>query len=525
MKNLQILLLVILFPYYLVCQDVKWGQVYEAPYSTYTPKIIGEDSTSLYIVGNAKHLYFIEKYKKEDLSLTYKRFVNSIPILGIKVGGVKQYTNGLDTRFLGASIVKDTLILFGSKVDDKTKQISIIPYLYNKTNDLFHPIDSNFLVFESKLKMSLIGKNIYEKCTIYSSPDQSKVIIYYSTSDENNNITSHNVWLYDAGLNLLAEREESYIPQRFKQIAVRDFFIDTDGSFYFRKVVSKSEQYIVSYDAKKEYKKWEERIDISKYDPGAEIMSISFNNDQNGDLAIVGYFTHKDDMEGCFYVNINRSSKKLEDYKINEFDDDLTKRLNKSIIKNFGPNRLGFKDFFSELQVVNKNDGGVIIIGENYGYYDSYVDGVKLGGRYAFGDVIVISLAEDGDLLWAKRIPKRHFWEGTLMEPVGGEQYFSFSAFSDSERLYIIYNDKKANLDIENDKKAKTLNHYINSIPVIVSYELKTGESTKGLYKQSLINGFHLKPMVFHQREQGSPLFIYTVSGEKYKYGRIDLAK
>jgi hypothetical protein len=170
-------------------------------------------------------------------------------------------------------------------------------------------------------------------------------------------------------------------------------------------------------------------------------------DDKNNALYLGGFYAQKrnGNLEGVVYGRYLPESNTLEYFKTIAFDEQIraaTDERNK---------RKAFNDFVVRNMVV-KNDGGFILISENYvvttrttgygggvGYYSWYNNGPYGGGtairEYRFGDIMVLSYDAGGNRIWHNFIRKEQYSQED------GGLFSSFGLLNSGSTLVFLYND------------------------------------------------------------------------------------
>ena len=311
--------------------------------------------------------------------------------------------------------------------------------------------------------------------------------------------------------------------------------------------------FIVSYDANQDYEKWEEEINMDKLETKShtsEISGISYTINAKDELVLCGYYSEKIsqgvkkngkekkakmEFVGNFYLAIDKKSKEVKTKKINRFDDKFKEQFKtKKDVKKEKDAKV--PNAFNSIEILSKSDGGVIVIGELY-YYSHYTTDQGVSHYELFGDLIVLNLDADGNLVWANRIPKKQvFWyraQGALIVASTGVsglvvpnwrtvEYFSYQAAITDNELVILFNDNMKNTVSSNDlDKTKSLTKLKNAVITRYNVNLETGEREEKLFMGGKDFQVYYKPLVNYQKEQGADIYTFGIKGKKYKYGLL----
>ncbi len=166
----------------------------------------------------------------------------------------------------------------------------------------------------------------------------------------------------------------------------------------------------------------------------------------NNAVYISGFYSSKKNgnVEGLIYGLYNPASAGLTTLKAIPFDEDLRAGADDKNKKR------AFNDF-TVRDIIVKNDGGFILIAENYfittrttsygsgfGYYSWYYNG-PYGGSYVrefhYGDIVVLNYSESGELLWRNFIRKNQYSQED------GGLFSSYTMLNSGASLVFLYND------------------------------------------------------------------------------------
>jgi hypothetical protein len=358
-----------------------------------------------------------------------------------------------------------------------------------------------------------------ENFSLKETPDRSKLMIYYNSYDKKTKLHTHYFFLLNSDLEVITQKEE-ILDKKNSDIEYSNVICDNDGSIYCRKIVSETEQYIVSFDANNNFTRKESRIDLSKYKEKATITSINFNINSENDLTIIGFYTFRDFNEGCFFMKVDRNSKEIIVNKVTEFSQDFKDKFVKTKYWYFGENEKGLKDIFKKLMITNVDNGGQIIIAEVNTHAIYHYNNIS-GENFYSGDALLLNLSAEGNLIWSKKIPKTQKWGANFTEPIGGEKFFYLMPLVDKNNLYLIYNEYIKNLDIKEHEIANSIYNYRNSVPVICTYNLKTGEYKKRIFEELKGENIYINPSIYYQKKQGDDAFIMMKNQKHIKIGKI----
>jgi hypothetical protein len=130
--------------------------------------------------------------------------------------------------------------------------------------------------------------------------------------------------------------------------------------------------------------------------------------------------------------------------------------------------------------IILRDDGGAILVGEQF-YVEIYTYTTQYGTttsyHYNYNDIIVININPEGQIEWAKKIPK----EQESVNDGGTYSSYAMSVFGD--KLFFIFNDNPKNLSNTGDGKLKNYNPNRESIVVMVAMDGEGQFKKEALYK------------------------------------------
>jgi hypothetical protein len=166
--------------------------------------------------------------------------------------------------------------------------------------------------------------------------------------------------------------------------------------------------------------------------------------------------------DGVFYIKINNNSEKvlfsnfievnLVTLEQNLGDGSFNTSKIKSIENDYR---------FKVEHILAKDDGGAVLIGENYHSSIDASSSVHFSRK-----IIVLDFSVDGKIKWIQQIPK--------YQKTGNKhlKYANFGMHRSSEKLYFIFNDNPQNIDNNDINKVKTFSLMTkNAITMIVDVD------------------------------------------------------
>ena len=207
-----------------------------------------------------------------------------------------------------------------------------------------------------------------------------------------------------------------------------------------------------------------EELKIPKILEGNKISRFNFYvNKNSNDLQVSGFYyadEGKSKENGFYYLSIDNKTFSIKKTKffpakviLSESaeameDDDNSKRKErqqKQEAKIFAQN-------YELRNVIYKAEGGIMLVYERYWYYTTLKTTTDSQGRtststeyhYHYDDVITINLNQEGEMIWARKIPKSQYSKND------GGSYSSIAMMPGKDKMYMFFNDHIRNVGVVN---------------------------------------------------------------------------
>lgn len=496
-RSLVITVFIVLSSLAAVSQEVNvyWGKENPVDRKGRT-ELLGRRGNLIFGYKESRKELSLLKYSADDLQIK-----GETPLIGNAGKGSIVIDN--DNEFNQFLMMKNKTYFSVSKYDRKADKNSI--YMQEITNEgkmtgkLTKLADisaksrrnsGSFLMFTSKdsLKLLIVNNPPYEK---YAG---EKFIFN----------------IFDENLKALHKLEVA-LPYKDKNFSAEDYILGNDGIIYL----------LARIDLEKKDKKKDEagyyyeiltitptgKGEVSEFElklPNKYINDVSYTLDEAKGIIICSGFYGKiekkgfsyDDINGIFYLRINKESKIVEASDTKELDKDFIAELTSQRKANKGR---GISNCFTIKKFVTKSDGGAVLIAE---YTYDYVQVVtttdpKTGAtttRYIYhyirNNILAININPDGSIKWYTNIPK---YQHTTND---GGAYNSFMFATHNDKMYFIYNEDPRNLDpakVKTVKDMRTMTRPYKSTSVLVELS-ESGEFTKKTLFSNKQNKITLMP-------------------------------
>ncbi len=502
LKKTALLMAMLFIAFNLSAQKIEWGTKNKAKDKWYNPHIIMEDGESVYTTYFDDDNIVIEKHNNKG------GVVYSNPVKLEKINNEKaqiEYITYLTDRF----------VLFVSCYDDTNEKAVLYALLYSgKTGK---QIGKEKKLFDAPVDKKKRKGSFY----IFVSKDQSKVLVNHYASYKAEGKFKDRYKLFDNEMNTLMEKTEVIVKAE-KDYDTYNYIIDNDGSVYFIRKMDSGESFIVSYDATKDFEKWEEPVDVSKLDRNQSVGFIRFAFDNNNDLVIAGICNKKEkDSKGLFktdkinpvgamYMKVDSKSKEVKVMKIHEFK--IASMLKKDDYT-----------FDNQSMHFNANNDLVFINQINKIQY------AKNANIYYDGELVLAKFNSEGDLGWSKIIPKMQIsvitgGPGIFFVPSFVNMlYFSYTSGVNNDKLFLIYNETPKNLTLKDPMKVKPVKKVSQTVPLLCTIDLASGKSaTKQFFDPKVVKNY-IKTKVRYQKDYKSDIISIAQDKGIYQIVRVKL--
>jgi uncharacterized protein (DUF2147 family) len=506
-------------------------------------KIIGEANDKIYtLVLKGKSDYFLKIFDSKAM----KQIANNAIIL--------PEINDKDVEFEEAVLINDKLYFIGSVYHRKDKKFTLIGIPITDKGVL----STDFItLFESQVANKSDRGGFYFR----SSPDNQMLLVMHTSLFEKEDAMKYEIKLFDQTLKTAFSTEDkvSYDDNKKDyQFTISDFdvnfkddvFLVVNEGYRDKKKKEKVEKFEVHiFKQANNYKKEVVIIDLKD----EEIINCKMLATNKNTLKLTGFYSSvrengksNKELKGVYNATINLATNTTESIKFNEFDY-ATK------VKLLGERRAkkgkDVKPLYNIHTIIEKNDGGLIVISEYQMIYVGQKQGIGPLGlqpiTYTMNEMIVTCLKPDGSLEWSNVVAKEqsatvtvasfNFFGGSssgsfnvavgLSIPLGvmgkGPEYLSAIPIYRNGQLNILFNDNAKNKGITDIEEIKSLGNYNNAIPTLFVFDDK-GVITRKDPEEVIKNELVLRPGVYNRKSENE-FIIYASRKSKDKIGRMIL--
>lgn len=454
MKKFLVLTLILIYSELIIAQTVEmdWGTDISLEKNMWYKKIIGYDNNGYYVIKSSSPTEITDDY-------TYLEYVSSTTNTIESTNQIIMPTvNGLQTHFFDMFYLNQKLILL-TYANVSSQKILYIQYLNQDGTLKNKPKDIGSIPLTNAPKDNFKVKLMNDKIGL----------LYHNTFASYNN-EKINVKLIKSDLTEEINVALSFpLPQR--SFDILQFDIGNSGYLYFMtqclqvgkkkpvagKVADEKYDYImISYNPKrKEFAQFPVKAD--KYTP----VNAIFGLDKEENIIIAGFFANKTvkyakEFMGAYFMKINPRTQKIEVLDPKK----STRVFAKDFMAECSQERNGtspdqYNNYILKDLLFFDNGDCAVIAEQQYTVGDDIVDPASKKtthvDHYYFNDLIVFGISKDNVLNWNIRVAKNQY------SPDDKGFYHSYVAFSESNKLKIVYNDNKANLNNKIAAKTKLL--------------------------------------------------------------------
>ena len=311
-----------------------------------------------------------------------------------------------------------------------------------------------------------IGYYAKDNNKVYSveySEDKSKILVYKINQDKENDNVFY-TFLYDSAFHFMNNSRLS-LPMESKRHFLSNFTLTNDGDLLFNKLErTNNRDYIVSGSLviKRAAVDSFETVPMELKTTLLDEVKMKIDNNTHKALVTSFYYRQKrGNVEGLYVSKYDYAAKTLLYEKEVVFSPEL-----KSNARGESSTNAAFNDYFIR-KIINTKNGGFILTAESfyttnrnnqpwnrwnymygpYGmytpyyyspyspwYYNPWYNNYSMGTRYNYDNIGILSVDDDGNLLWSNFIRKSQFDDGN-------DLYLSYLMVNIGSELRFLYNE------------------------------------------------------------------------------------
>lgn len=339
--------------------------------------------------------------------------------------------------------------------------------------------DPQELIVADKIAGSTIATGFYKFSTANKyqfnfSNDSSKLLVSYrkqtDIKDDSKSFDRLGFFVFDRDLKLIWGNEFR-IPYTEKMMDNNDFAVDSKGTAYLlskvyegKRVEKEGDEPNYHYEVMKFGQGYEEPKQIKIKLDDKFINDLYLTENFAGEMVCAGFYRtvfkssnisalRQLNSDGAFIVKIDHNDSLYNVQKgYYEFPTEILREFEKTSAQN----KIDRQEKKDEAEapgvylrkVFLADDGSYIFVGEQYLVIMKTVttgNSVNTYYKYLYGDIYVMKIGADGEMAWARKIPKNQ--EGKL-----GQGGMSFKYYWHDGESYFFYLDNLKNLNLAPDK-------------------------------------------------------------------------
>lgn len=430
--------------------EMDWGQPSDLQKNNWYQKVIGSDKDGFFAIRSEGVLSINEDnlYLEYFSSTTNSKEATNQVIMPTVGGNPTHYE---DLFFINSKIILFSSASFGSRKVLYVSYLNIEGTLKNKPKEIGSIPVSNSNLDGFRFQLTSTNKIIISFHNTFAQYNNEPFTFKILNTD----LTEE----YNASLELpLKDRSFELLQFDFTNTNDICMLIKAEKPADKKKAEAAATynySMIVYNSKKKEFHPFP--ITADKYVPS----HVMFGLNKNDDIVIAGFFANKtvkiaNEFSGSFFRKINPHTLKADvmDPKksIKLFSKELAAEF--SQIRNGETPDQYFNYVLRDLLFFD-NGGFALVAEQNYKKVTTFIaPGTKQEttiDNYYFNDLLICGINKDGVLDWQKRIAKNQF------STDDNGYYHSVSIFVDANKLRIIFNDNRANLENKVAEKTKEL--------------------------------------------------------------------
>lgn len=504
MRKIAILLFCFLTINFANAQKITWGSEEKLPNKkSFVQGNFIEDETGIYTTMNKTTMGMVG-----EVNRTYFQKYNKSLKLIKEVVMDKEY----DKTFVSIQSLKGKFYTFHTDINKKTKKATLSYRTLNKQTLKLSKTAKKFMTLDLSSVSGGSGTDI--------SKDGSKYLFVTSGKGRKEDKEKISINVLDSDMNVVWSKPIT-LPYADQLLALQGYYVNNNGDVFitakkfkdkaknFRKGEKNYEYILFSY-TKNGAKASETPINIGT---GKFISDIALGFNKKNDIVCMGFYSEQKrlSIKGSFTIKLDNTGENIIFSETKAFETsflDLFEQTKKDELFGFDLGTILFKE-----------DGSSTLIAEHTGQSDRLGDNQSV---LTFNDLIVLNVSDKGKIDWVKKVAKRQYYKGDIRFRLSVKlRYFSYEAFTNNNKIYILYNDADKNMDkpVEDKKVSLFYGNKINAVLVSIDSKGTAKKESLFKYKDEKIIVAPGSSSVVNDKD----LIIYGVKGSKYKLGRLTL--
>ncbi len=509
--------------------DVKWGPPLES--ETTIQRFLAEHNGKFFTLSGHKDDLYLERYDSKNFKQEFsKKLV--IPEL-----------EGKEQNIEGIYYLQNRFVLFTSLYNSKLNTFTVHAYSFNGEGVMSNN-SPELLSIEAQSRAE--GGDV----GFFISDDSTRILMTHYAYFKKEKKQRVVLTVLDEKFATVTEANEEFpSSDRDEYHLVSNYMINNSGEIFFlhtkvipaaKKEPAQSIYTIVSFTAKGERQR-DFPVDLE----GKRIDRLLFSFDVNENLLVSGFYETKSGkglfrytgISGTFFMSLDKNTGAEKEKSFQEFD--------KSLLENYyTPKQMEksplLPNSFVPRQIIQKEDGGVLSVYEQYSYSYSSGNGQAVEVTY-YGDLLVTNINPDGTIKWVKIIPKRQMFvqrKASIGLGVGGggagasvgymfnlksDQtiYYSYLLAITDDKIVFVFNDDPQNKDVIPASESEMITKAKGAIPMMVTLS-ESGETTKKTLFEATDFDVMIRPRISFQSSD-TRILIYGSKGDTDKFGVLTI--
>ncbi len=491
--------------------EVTWGVPQKQQRKTAMTDMLGQDASYIYTLRSEYSLFgnhdpIVERYKMGDMGLDYSKPVS------LDAPGGKDYS-------LEAVYYMDGNILVFANSYDRDKDVNT---LYAEV------LDDRCNVQKAWTEVAQISSTKRSNPGSYftgMSRDSMHILLVVNPPYDKYADEKFTLQLLDK--NLATQWKKQIVPPYQDQFfSLTNFIVGPNGDVYMLATVSKDKT-VMSWNERRTKPTYHHTVllyehatdELKEYQVNLDpkfISDVKMTINEKGDIICAGFYSNKSSTAiiGSFYLKIDRQSKEVTSKGTMDFDKDF-------LVQFMSERRVSKgKELYNYLlrHLVLRDDGGAVLVGEQYyevmvQSYDPQTKMTTYTYYYYYNDIIVVSIKPDGNISWAKKIPKYQVSRND------GGYYSSFSFAVSGDKMYFMFNDNPKNMKAAQTNKYRYMNKPQKSMAVLVTMDSNGNQDRQAMFNNKDLK-IILRPKLFMQMNEHR-MILYGEKGSTFKLADV----
>lgn len=498
---------------------VDWGPELSVKDMGAFNQLLGQSDDAVYMLMSQKKETLVQKM---DLSM---RKVYSKPI---ELERMKDELILEEVMMAG-----DQFLVFASHFNKKEDMNRLYMRSYRETD--MSPVQNWELVAEFASEKRFAGG-----FGLSTSPNEERILLTIQLPYEKESTERFQMRVYDKSMALLWNKDVN-LPYTDAEFGLEEFKVNNAGDAiaigvkYAEKREAKAKKregkasytyHLITFSADGTHNDHA----IEAGDRFLQDLTLSLDNG-NGPILCGGFFGTKgtDKVLGAFFMSIDSKTKSIIHESYKEFPEDMITQYMTAKEEEKARKRANKKDEDLQLfeydldEIVRKDDGGAVLVGEQYYMYTQTVCTTTQNGgqscrtvyHYIYNDIIVVNVDPNGEINWATTIPKRQHTAND------GGYFSSYGLEVKGSNLYFIFNDNGENLFLAAGDKFKQMDLQGKGSIVTMATVDQDGHVTREALFDPEKRELILRPKSCRQLADDR-MFLYAERKKDYRYGMAD---